>query len=152
MDNSASSKPQTGAPQQAGRGRALAYTLVAFAAVGAIGLANAFLRPSSPAPAAVTGVSPESSTVTAPAGALRPAAGSLIEWDQEKLPGEAVYAVDGLLLSLSSRPTDANPTTVLRITGPKGETFDVVGEMGASSAHAELAVGQIDPSTSSTFD
>lgn len=146
MNQAGAKQPQNGGPERPNRSGWTPYVLLAAAVVGAIAITQLSERPSATTHAAIARAVSQAPP-SAPPGALRPQAGTLIHWDQGEQPGETIYAVDGLLLSLSSRPGEYNPIPVLMITGPQGESFEVIGQAGMSNAQAELGVGRIDPAS-----
>ncbi|MDP3870411.1 DnaJ domain-containing protein [Phenylobacterium sp.] len=82
-----------------------------------------------------------------PAGALVRPAGQMIEWDEQETPGTTVFAIDGVVITLSGRTQGTDRLTVLNIRGPEGPAIELTELAAFDHAAAEFAVGDVDMGT-----
>ena len=128
-------------PSRFGKAAWLALGAVVVVVVGSLVFFRHTGAPNSAAsaPTAKPGV-----TAATPAGSPA-AANTMLSWDPAKDGDPKTYAIDGLSLTLSTRPqATGGPIQVLRVTAPDARTFEQPGQQG-EGAPAYFAVGRLDP-------
>lgn len=114
------------------------------AIVAAFALAAAYLgsKGNRPPPAPST-LSAPLATPTALPGEAKPA-NTAFMWDEEEDGPERTFNVDGLVLTLSARLMADGRAPLIKVTGPKQQTVELVGETRPGAAYAEIGVGKLD--------
>lgn len=119
-----------------------AWAVIAIVAVFALAAAYLGSKGNRPPPAPST-LSAALATPTALPGEAKPAYTAFM-WDEEEDGPERTFNVDGLVLTLSGRLMADGRAPLIKVTGPKEQTVELVGETRPGAAYAEFGVGKLD--------
>ncbi|HEY1752245.1 MAG TPA: lysozyme inhibitor LprI family protein [Caulobacteraceae bacterium] len=70
---------------------------------------------------------------------------TMINWQPAHDGDPKTYSIDGLLLTLSSRPQPGGAVPVLHVVAPDGHAGDIAGDANPQGVAASIGVGHIDP-------